>query len=118
MKIAIPTKEKHPDSPVSPTFGRANHFMLFDTETGLCQPMDDGAKDSINGAGICAAQNMVDEKINVLIAHNCGMNAYQVLKEEQILVYQAVEGSASENLSKFLDGKLSLMTAFRPSIHN
>jgi len=34
MKIAISTSGVGPDAPVDPRFGRAKHFLVFDTETG------------------------------------------------------------------------------------
>ena len=60
MKIAIPVDDKSLNSAVSQSFGRAPYFFFYDTETEESDFLDNGAVASQGGAGIKAAQAIVD----------------------------------------------------------
>jgi len=62
MKIAIPVDEKSLESNVCVSFGRAPYFLIYDTETKESIFLDNGAAASTGGAGIKAAQTIVDNK--------------------------------------------------------
>jgi hypothetical protein len=49
------------------SFGRAPFFMLYDSETKNASFIDNNAASSQGGAGIRAAQNIVDSKADALL---------------------------------------------------
>ncbi len=118
MKIIIPVESKTSDTPVCPSFGRTPFFMLFDTETQKYDFIDNAAANSQGGAGIKAAQTLVDSGAKVLITYRCGQNAADVLKAGGIQIYKAEPCSANDNIQKYKEGKLSVLTDIHPGFHN
>ncbi len=112
MRIAIPMDERNTDTGLCPSFGRAPIFLLHDTKTGKDVFYTNPAADAPGGAGLKAAQFIVDQKADVLITVRCGENSAQVFRAVGIVVYKAANGTAKENLSAFAQGKLPHMTEF------
>lgn len=112
MKIAIPMEESNTDTGLSPSFGRAPVFLLYDTKTGRTQFYTNPAVSAPDGAGVKAAQFIVARKADALICCRCGENTAQVFRAAGITVYKAADGSAKENLSAFAKGKLPHMIKF------
>ena len=67
MKIAIPVDEKSLDSNVCVSFGRTPYFLIYDVDTKESVFLDNSAAASTGGAGIKAAQTIVDNNANVLL---------------------------------------------------
>lgn len=118
MKVIVPVESKSLDAAVCPSFGRTPLFVLFDTESGNHEFLDNGAAASQGGAGIKAAQMLVDSGAAALITYRCGENAAEVLNAANVKMYKAQDGSVAENLGKLKDGKLSLLTEIHPGFHN
>ena len=117
MKIAIPVDEKSVDSNVCVSFGRTPYFLIFDTDTKECVFLDNSAVASTGGAGIKAAQTIVDNKTNVLLTPRCGENAADVFKAAEIKIYKTTTASAKDNIDAFIDGKLSLLDEIHAGFH-
>lgn len=60
MKIAIPAEETTMESKVSQSFGRTYYFVVVDSETLEFEVIDNQGVSSQGGAGIKAAQAVVD----------------------------------------------------------
>ena len=118
MKLIVPVESKSLDVPVCPSFGRTPLYVSFDTETGNHEFLDNSAATSQGGAGIKAAQMLVDHGAKAVITYRCGDNAAQVLNAAKIEMYKAQDGSVSENIEKFKSGKLSLLSEIHPGFHN
>lgn len=118
MKVIVPVESKSLDVPVCSSFGRTPLFVLFDTENGKYEFLDNSAAASQGGAGIKAAQMLVDSGATALITYRCGENAAEVLNAANIKMYKAQNGSVANNIAKYQDGKLSLLTEIHPGFHN
>ncbi len=118
MKIAIPTDENTNQTAVCISFGRTPFFMLYDTDAKNASFMNNAAAASQGGAGIKAAQSIVDSNVEVLLTPRCGDNAVEVLNAAGIKLYKTTDGSAMDNIEAFLDGKLPLLTESHPGFHN
>ena len=118
MKIALPVEEKTLNTPVCVSFGRTPLFVIFDTENGEFEFIDNSAAASQGGAGIKAAQILVDKGAKAVITFRCGENAAAVLKPTEITLYKAVDGTAFDNIEKFRLGELSLLNDIHPGFHN
>ncbi|MBP8090923.1 MAG: NifB/NifX family molybdenum-iron cluster-binding protein [Phocaeicola sp.] len=117
MKIAIPVDEKRLDSNVCVSFGRTPYFLIYDVDTKESVFLDNSAAASTGGAGIKAAQTIVDNKTNVLLTPRCGENAADVFKAAEIKIYKTTTASPKDNIDAFIDGKLSLLDEIHAGFH-
>lgn len=118
MKIAIPATANNIDSEVCPSFGRTEYFLIYNTNDQAICFLDNSAAASQGGAGIKAAQVLVDEQVDVLITPRCGENAASVLLEANIAIYKAVGNSLKDNISACEQGKLEMLNEIHPGLHN
>lgn len=118
MKIAIPTDENNIETGVCISFGRTPYFLIYDTDTKASLFLDNGAAASAAGAGIKAAQSIVDSQATVLLTPRCGENAAEVLKAADVRIYKTKGGSAKENINAFTNGELALQDEIHPGFHN
>ena len=117
MKIAIPVDEKTLKSNICVSFGRTPYFLIHDTETEENVFIDNSAAASTGGAGIKAAQMIVDNQANVLLTPRCGENAVDVLKSADIKIFKTTSALAKDNIDDFIDGKLSLLDEIHAGFH-
>ncbi len=108
MKIAIPLDENQQDVCVS--FGRAPYFLF--SENGTAEILENPAADAQGGAGLQAAQFVVDQGCSTLITIRCGENAAQVFKAAGVEIYQSRSANALENVKELEDGTLEKLTHF------
>ena len=80
--------------------------------------LDNSAATSQGGAGIKAAQILVDEHVDVLITPRCGENAASVLLEANIAIYKAAGNNLKDNISACEQGKLEMLNEIHPGLHN
>lgn len=118
MKLAMPVESKSLDIPVCSSFGRTPLFVLFDVENGAYEFLDNGAIAAQGGAGIMAAQLLADSGAAAVIAYRLGENAAEVLNAAEIKIYKAQDGSVSDNIEKFRNGKLSILSEIHSGFHN
>lgn len=110
MRVAIPVDENGRDLCVS--FGRAPLFLFHDPDSQETRLLPNPAADAEGGAGIQAAQFVVDQGATALITIRCGENAAELLKEADIAIYEAIKAPAEENLTALSEGKLAPLTRF------
>jgi len=118
MKIILPAESKNLNSPVCLSFGRAPVFVIYNTECGEHKFIDNLAASSQGGAGIKAAQMIVDSGADFLITYRCGENAANVLNAAGIKIYKAENGSVVENIERYKRGKLSFLSEIHAGFHN
>lgn len=80
MKIAVSSMSKDLNSMLDVRFGRCNYFVIYDTEEGLVKTIENKGQMSGGGAGIAAAQQIIDEDVDVVITGNMGPNAFNLFK--------------------------------------
>lgn len=117
MKIAIPINEKEPESGVCISFGRTPFFYIYDTETQSGDAVVNTAADSQGGAGIKAAQELADNKIDILLTPRCGENAAAVLNTAGIKMYKTSGDSVNDNIKAFINGELQVLNDVHPGFH-
>ncbi len=117
MKIAITTLGKTQLDPVDQRFGRAEYILILDENGTQLDCIEQGSLAPASGAGIAMAQKLVDAGIDALITGHLGPNAWQVLSESDIRLYQAASGNAADNLKAFNESSLQLISAAGPAHH-
>lgn len=117
MKIVIPVEDKSTDTRISKVFGRAPYFLIYDKENKKEEFIENTACNSSGGAGIKAAQIVVDNKGDVLLTPQCGENAANVIKAAKIKIYKTENSSIEENLDKFNSGILLSLDNIHSGFH-
>ena len=118
MRIAMPVDDKSMETSVCMSFGRTPYFLIYDTETKESVFLENSAATSQGGAGIKAAQTIVDNKVGALLTPRCGENAAEVIKAANIKIYKTINDSIKDNLAAFYEGKLSLLEEIHAGFHN
>jgi predicted Fe-Mo cluster-binding NifX family protein len=106
MKIAITSNKNSLDAQVDPKFGRAAFFIVYDLETGLTEFLEN--QQSLNapaGAGVQAAQTIINAGAEALLTGHCGPKAFRALSAAGVAVYVNVTGSIKEAIQAFNEGK-------------
>jgi predicted Fe-Mo cluster-binding NifX family protein len=111
MKVAITARGPNLACQVDARFGRAEHILVVDTNTGLCEPhRNSDAAQAVSGAGMQAGKSVVDLGARALITGSLGPKAFQVLQTHGVEVYSAGENTAQDALRAFDAGKLAPIT--------
>lgn len=118
MKIAIPVEDKSMETSVCQSFGRAPYFLIYDQESKESTLIENNAAASQGGAGIKAAQTIVDHNVSALITPRCGENAANVLNAADTKIYKIINNSIKDNLQAFHDGKLAILEEIHAGFHN
>ena len=118
MIIAIPVDDNTSDTNVCVSFGRTPWFLFYNTETDTNQRLENPAANAPGGAGVKAAQFVIDQHTDVLITVRGGENAAELLLAADIQVYKAQGKTAKENLTAFSEGKLEKLQSFHAGFHN
>ena len=106
MKVAIPSIGEDLSATVEQRFGRCTKFLLVDTETMEWKVVPNRARNQSGGAGIAAAQQIVNEGAEVVLAGDVGPKACDVLGNARIRVCRRVTGTVTDALAKLESGTL------------
>ncbi len=111
MIVFITAKTSSLDSEVDDRFGRASFFIKIDTENDQMEAFENQAVNQSGGAGIAAAQFIIDHKGQAVISGNFGPNASGALRAANIKMHvftpgiktvpQATEAFKKEQLPSF-----------------
>jgi predicted Fe-Mo cluster-binding NifX family protein len=119
MHIIVTATSNKIDQPFSPRFGRADFFILFDSETGEWEAFSNPAVGSRGGAGPQAVQFIANKGAEVVISGRYGPSAFTALNAAGIKAYLAEDGTVREVYAKFQDGTLEkTSTATGPGLHD
>ena len=106
MKIAASAMGYDLDSPFSPVFGRCPVYIIVDTDTMAFQAVPNQAASAAGGAGIQAAQDVVNRGAKAVVTGNIGPNAYQVLASAGVPVYVFTGGTVRQAVEAYKAGQL------------
>jgi predicted Fe-Mo cluster-binding NifX family protein len=105
MKVVVTSQGNEMTSEVDPRFGRANYFIVVDTNSGEHRVVDNTENlNASQGAGVQAAQTVAGLKADAVITGHCGPRAFGILSSAGVKVYVGVEGTVEEAMTKFQGG--------------
>lgn len=107
MKICLTAKEGNLDSELDPRFGRAQNYVVYDTETNESKVISNESINASGGAGTAGAQLMTREGISAVISGNFGPNASAGLNALNIEMYTSSVDSIKNIIEKYKTGKLT-----------
>lgn len=87
MILFISSQGNTPQSQPSERFGRCPWFIRFDIETGQWQALENPAGTQGHGAGVAAAQLLIDNGCQVAVSGRFGPNAQQALTAAGIILH-------------------------------
>jgi predicted Fe-Mo cluster-binding NifX family protein len=117
MKVCVTAGAEGLDAPVDPRFGRCPFFVLVNTESMAAESVPNASASATGGAGIQAAQMLVNLGAGALITGNIGPNAMQTLSVAGIKVYQQSGGRVRDAVEQFKRGELASVSAATAPAH-
>jgi predicted Fe-Mo cluster-binding NifX family protein len=117
MKIAVTANGTDLDAPASPVFGRCTMYILVDTETMQYEAIANPAVSAGGGAGVQAAQFVVERGAQAVVSGNVGPNALGVFQAGAIPAYLFKEGTVRQAIEAYKRGLLSSISNATVSAH-
>lgn len=111
MKIVLTSTGSDLDSPPTGTFGRCPYFLFIDTESGDVTALRNPAADASGGAGVQAAQEVVDRGARAILTGRVGPYAMDVISGAGIPVYDIGSADSRAALDSFRAGELPEITS-------
>ena len=106
MRVAVSAVGQSLDSQVDPRFGRCSYFIIVDTETMKYDVIPNESQYMPSGAGIQAAQRVVNSGVGAVLTGNVGPNAFQALSAAGIEIFTGAYGTVRNAVEQFKKGLL------------
>jgi predicted Fe-Mo cluster-binding NifX family protein len=106
MKIVITANGTELEAQASPVFGRCPAYVFVDTETMQFEGLENPAIAAPSGAGIQAAQFVIERGGQAVVTGNVGPNAYGVFQASGVPVYLFGGGTVREAVEAYVAGRL------------
>jgi len=115
VKIALATNDTSIDGEVSANFGRSKYFIIIEDETNEYRVIENKAANEQGGAGVKAAQTLLDEKVNAVVAYQLGENAGHIFEKAGVEIRKADSNLIKAQIDMYND--LPLMNQFHSGFH-
>ncbi len=106
MKIAVTSNGPELDAQASPVFGRCPWYLFVDSDTMEVEALENPATGAASGAGIQAAQFVVEQGADVVLSGNVGPNAFDIFRSADVPVYVSEGGTVREAVQAYKEGRL------------
>jgi predicted Fe-Mo cluster-binding NifX family protein len=106
MKIAISSTGNYLQAPIDPRFGRCPYFIFIDPETMKFEAFENEGGQAVGGAGIQAAQFVIQQGASAVLTGDVGPNASPVLSKAGVKIYLVPGGTVKEVTELFKTGSL------------
>ena len=117
MKIVITAEGNDLSAPTSPRFGRCPTYVFVDTETMAFEAVPNPAAGASGGAGIQAAQYVIEKGAQALLTGNVGPNAVDVFRAANMPIYLNTETTVQGAVEAFKEGRLSVASGATVPAH-
>ena len=114
MKTAVTSSGPTLDADVDPRFGRCAYFLIVETDTMVCEAVENTNAALGQGAGIQSAQLLAGKQVKSVLTGSCGPKAYDALSAAGVGVILGCSGVARQVLERFKGGQLN--TASGPDV--
>jgi len=108
MKVCIPADGTDLAAKVDARLGRAEHFVVVDSES--CEVLqtipNEQNKQAAAGAGVQAGQTIAGTGADAVLCANCGPKAFRVLQAAGITVYTGATGTVGDAIRALREGSL------------
>lgn len=111
MNIAITSTGNDLGAAMDLRFGRAAKFIIYDTDQTSFEVINNAHIDADQGAGLKAAETIVNAGAKILVTGDCGPKAFNALKQAGITIYSCKNKSVQNAIDLFLANELQEITA-------
>ncbi len=94
------------EAQLSPRFGRCPYFVIIDIDNMQVETLENMAVNAFHGAGIEAAQMLINENVQVVVTGNMGPNPFQVFRASGIKIFLGRIGKISDLFELYKRGEL------------
>ena len=115
MKIAISAEGKNLDRILDSRFGRCEYFQIYNQEGSQLKVVENKGITAEGGAGIAAAQQIIDEEVDVVITGSLGPNAYNIIDKAKIKAFTCDNIAMEAVLKAFKNNELQEITYAGPA---
>jgi len=117
-RIAVSSEGHDLDAAVNPVFGRCAVYVFVDLDTLEFEAVDNPAAGGGGGAGIQAAQFIIERGARAALTGNVGPNAFEVFKAANLPVYMVEPGlTVRQAVERFKQGKLQTAASANVRAH-
>ncbi len=110
MKVGISATGRNLDAQVDARFGRCPWFLVVDSDSLEFTTLENRHAEEAVGAGVAAAKDLIDERVEAVISGQVGPKAYEILKAVDIDIFVVSGGiTAKEALGRLGRGELTKM---------
>jgi predicted Fe-Mo cluster-binding NifX family protein len=119
MRVVITSDGVDHDSAVDPLFGRCAYYVFADSGMGSLEAHPNPAASAPSGAGIVAAQYVIEQGARAVLSGNVGPNALDVFQANDIPVYNvpATLHTVGQALEAFRTGALQPLASATVGAH-
>jgi len=117
MRIVVSAQGENLDAPASPVFGRCPTYVFVDIETFEFEAVPNPAMNQGGGAGIQAAQFVVNQGAEAVLTGNLGPNAFGVLQAAGVPGYLVGGGTVRQAVEAHQAGQLRPMAGANVAGH-
>lgn len=106
MKIAVSSTGDNLESDVDMRFGRCKYFMIVESDSMDFSAVSNESVMASGGAGIKAAETIVNQDVKIVLTGNIGPNAHRTLSAAGIKVFTGTTGTIKEAINKYKNNDL------------
>jgi predicted Fe-Mo cluster-binding NifX family protein len=106
MKIVVTSDGADLGAPTSPVFGRCQNYIFVDPETMEFEAIPNPAITATGGAGIQAAQLVIEHGAQAVLTGNVGPNAFGVFRAGNVPVFQVQSVTVRQAVEAYKSGLL------------
>lgn len=114
MRIVIPAEGTDLNAATSAVFGRCTNFIFVDPETLDFEVLENPAVSAPGGAGVQAAQTVLQKQVKAVVAPSLGPNAFRVIEAAGVKTYYLKPGTVKDNVQAFKTGELQSLESPGP----
>jgi predicted Fe-Mo cluster-binding NifX family protein len=108
VRVVVTANGADLDAPASPVFGRCPIYVFVETENMQSEAIENPALGAASGAGIQAAQFVVEQGARAVVTGNIGPNALDIFQSAGLPIYLCAGGTVREAVEALKAGQLSV----------
>lgn len=107
MRIAIASKGPTLDSMISPTCTETTHFIFMNLESGNFYAFENPNLNRTGYTDFPIAESLLGAGISAVLMQECKPEVQRSLQEGGIRLYTNIQGTVSEGIEQYKEGRLS-----------
>lgn len=117
MKICVTAQGPTLDAPIDVRFGRCANFIFVDPDSMQFEAIPNPGAMASGGAGIQAAQFIIERGATAVLTGSVGPNAYDALAASQVKIHTGITGTVRDAVVQFRSGKLKALSGATAPAH-